>query len=315
MTLFSIIIPMYNRERYIHRAIASCLIQSFEDFEIIVVDDGSTDRSVDVVQTFEDSRIRLIKHETNQERLIARNTGAMAAKGEWLIWFDSDDELVPEALAIMNKRVEDLPSDVLGFRFMHRLDSGRISPDPPYFDEVWDYEAYIRWIESHNGKRADAMPVVHSKTIRSAIFPEDPLFTGEMQYHLDFAFHFRIRACTDVLGLCHQDADDNSRNPNIGKMLGAAGLAAARLKRILSLHGNALERWAPKTYGRVVCGMITQLLLSGQRREAWEAFPQTLRLKPHDPRIWFIMALGMMSPTLLAHGKAHWHKVRTSRTL
>src|SRR5882762_5070652 len=98
---FSIILPMYNRERFISRAIASCLRQDFEDFEMVVVDDGSTDRSVAVVESMGDPRIRLIACATNQERLIARNIGAKASTGAWLIWFDSDDELVPGALTTM----------------------------------------------------------------------------------------------------------------------------------------------------------------------------------------------------------------------
>jgi glycosyltransferase involved in cell wall biosynthesis len=306
---------MYNRERFIARALKSCLEQDFENFEIIVVDDDSTDNSVEVVRDIKDSRLRLIRHESNQERMIARNNGARASKGEWLIWFDSDDELVPNALSVMQKKARELHPEVRGLRFRCRMPWGHISPDPPYCDEVWDYEQYIRWLEAHYGRWSEYMPVVHRETTQLVLFPEDRARIGQMQYHLDFAYRFKGRACTDILRIYHQDSDSVLRNPNVGQMLRVAPMAAARMHRIMSLHGSALQRWAPKTYGRLFVGMITQFLLSGQRRKAWEVFGQALRLKPHDFRICVIMALGLTSPTLLAQFKGRWERMRISRTL
>lgn len=294
---------MYNRERFIARAINSCLKQDFENFEIIVVDDGSTDGSVKVVQDIQDPRIRLIRHETNRERLIARNNGARASKGEWLIWFDSDDELVPEALAVMKRRIDELPNDVLAMRFMCRLDSGYISPDLPYCDEIWDYEGYIRWVESHQGKWSESMPVVNRQTIRSVLFPEDIFYTSEMQYHLDIASKYKVKACVDILRLYHLDAKNNTWNPDIRRMLKAAPTFAARLESIISIHGRYIERWAPKTYGVLFSGMITQLLLSGQRRKAWQVLAQALGFRTLSLRTVIIMILGMINPTLLAYAK------------
>ena len=87
---FSIIIPTYNREKLIGRAIKSVLNQSFEDFEIIVVDDGSKDRTEDVVNSFKDERIKYIYQE-NAERSVARNKGIKNASGQWICFLDSDD--------------------------------------------------------------------------------------------------------------------------------------------------------------------------------------------------------------------------------
>jgi glycosyltransferase involved in cell wall biosynthesis len=229
---FSIIIPMYNRERFIARTINCCLKQDFDDFEIIVVDDGSTDRSVSVVEEIKDPRIKLIRHETNQERLIARNTGARASKGQWLIWFDSDDELVSDALALIKRRIGELPSDVQGLRFMCRLDSGHISPDPPYCDETWNYERYLRWVESHQGRWSETMVVVNQQTIQFVLFPEDKFYTGEMQYHLDIASKYKMKACVDILRLYHFDADNTSWKPDLDRILRAAPAFAARLESI-----------------------------------------------------------------------------------
>lgn len=95
----SVIIPTYNREHLIGRAIQSVLNQTYQDFEIIVVDDASTDNTQEVVKSFNDLRIRYIRHEKNRGGSAARNTGIRAARGEYIAFLDSDDEWLPEKLA------------------------------------------------------------------------------------------------------------------------------------------------------------------------------------------------------------------------
>jgi len=88
----SVIIPTYNRAHLVGRAIRSVLNQTFQDFEIIVVDDGSTDNTEEVVKGFNDPRIRYIRHEENHGGSAARNTGICAARGEYIAFLDADDE-------------------------------------------------------------------------------------------------------------------------------------------------------------------------------------------------------------------------------
>ena len=94
---FSIIIPLYNREKTISRAIESILNQTFTDFEIIVVDDCSTDCSAEIIHKLKilDSRIKYIKNEINQERCISRNKGIQIASGKYICFLDSDDYHLP----------------------------------------------------------------------------------------------------------------------------------------------------------------------------------------------------------------------------
>lgn len=94
----SVIIPTYNREGTIVRAIQSVIDQTWKNFEIIVVDDGSTDRTRQIVEGFVDDRIRYIYLEQNSGASHARNTGIRQAQCEYIAFLDSDDEWMPEKL-------------------------------------------------------------------------------------------------------------------------------------------------------------------------------------------------------------------------
>lgn len=99
-TIASIITPTYNRSHLLGRAIRSVLGQTFKDWEMIVVDDGSTDDTEALVRSFMDSRIKYICHETNRGAPVARNTGIKAAIGEYVGFLDSDDEWLPKKLEL-----------------------------------------------------------------------------------------------------------------------------------------------------------------------------------------------------------------------
>ena len=99
--LVSIILPVYNRQRVVSQAINSVLDQTYENFELIVVDDGSSDGSVNVVESFEDSRIKLICNEINKGVSKTRNIGLENAQGEYIAYLDSDNTWEPEYLETM----------------------------------------------------------------------------------------------------------------------------------------------------------------------------------------------------------------------
>lgn len=90
--LVSIIVPAYNAEKYIADAIESVLRQTYPYFELIIVDDASTDRTAEVVHSFSDQRIKLIRHASNRGPGAARNTAIEAASGKWMAVLDADDQ-------------------------------------------------------------------------------------------------------------------------------------------------------------------------------------------------------------------------------
>ena len=97
--MISVIIPVYNTEQYLPRCIDSVLASAYQEFEILLVNDGSTDHSPDICRQYagKDSRIRLI-NQKNQGVSAARNRGIDASTGDWIVFLDSDDRISPDFL-------------------------------------------------------------------------------------------------------------------------------------------------------------------------------------------------------------------------
>lgn len=106
--MFSIIIPLHNKELRIYHTIQSLLNQSFQEFEIVIIDDGSTDRSVEIVEKFEDSRIRLIRQK-NEGVSAARNKGIEYANYDWIALLDADDYWECAFLEEINTAIKNYP--------------------------------------------------------------------------------------------------------------------------------------------------------------------------------------------------------------
>lgn len=105
----SVVIPLYNKGHHIARALNSVLTQNIQTFEVIVVDDGSTDDGVEIVKGFDDSRIRVIQQE-NQGVSLARNKGVNYAKTNYIAFLDADDEWLPEHLENLLKLFDKFPN-------------------------------------------------------------------------------------------------------------------------------------------------------------------------------------------------------------
>ena len=113
----SVLIPAYNKERHIERAVRSVLNQSLHDLEVVITDDASTDRTSEIIGKLaeSDSRIRIVTHSENCGTLISRLDAFQASSGRYLLCLDADDTLDRECAGSLLKIAEKTDSDLTGF--------------------------------------------------------------------------------------------------------------------------------------------------------------------------------------------------------
>jgi glycosyltransferase involved in cell wall biosynthesis len=128
MPQLTVVIPLYNKRRYVRRALDSISAQTFNDFELIVVDDGSTDGSGEEVARHPDPRFRVV-HQANAGPGAARNRGIAEAAGDLIAFLDADDEWLPEYLQRAVTAMEAHP-DIAAFTQSYLIDPGGISSLP-----------------------------------------------------------------------------------------------------------------------------------------------------------------------------------------
>lgn len=143
MIKYSFIVPVYNTSGYLKKCLDSLVKQSFKDFEIIIVNDGSTDNSGDIIKKYESkhSNIKVIEEE-NQGLSIARNNGVKKASGKYIIFIDSDDYVEKDLLKQIDKEIEDV--DVLRYQVITEDETGenKKTYNEDGFDIMKGYDAF-----------------------------------------------------------------------------------------------------------------------------------------------------------------------------
>jgi glycosyltransferase involved in cell wall biosynthesis len=243
--LLSIVTPVYERPALLRRAIESVLRQEDVAWEMVVVDDGSRQPCAPVVESYGDPRLRVLTHARNRGVSPARNTGVEAARGEWVVLLDSDDELVPGALATIRRRLREVGPDVGRLAFMYRVAEGGSSPEPALVEETWDYEGYVRWSASLHG-RTDFSNTIRRSTFARLRFADDRSF--EDLYHLDFARAFVTRTFPETVAVVHADAVNRTSIVRAASLLANAPDNARSRDAVLERHGEALRRVSPARY-------------------------------------------------------------------
>ena len=184
----TVIIPTYNRAGLIARSAGSVLAQDFGDFELLVVDDGSTDNIAGAVAALGDSRVRLIRQPRNMGVSAARNRGLREARGESVAFLDSDDEWLPGKLARQVERLRGLPDDVaLVYTAVENLYEGK----PDGRRDVWT--------PAHRGHIHDVMLllyVLHGATVAGLMRRSAVASAGFFDEHIpaieDWEFFLRV---------------------------------------------------------------------------------------------------------------------------
>ena len=186
--LFSIVIPVFNSEKYLRKCLGSVLKQTYSDFEVIIIDDGSTDSSPMILDEFakKDSRIQ-VYHMENKGVTKARKIGVSLTKGKYVIFIDSDDTINCELLSNIERTVKNFPNvDMVRFRC-------KMINDRPEFDhELYnDYnsacnvlysgiEAIRRW--NNPDKRYEIFWLYAMKREKALIIQDEPNFKSSSDY-------------------------------------------------------------------------------------------------------------------------------------
>jgi len=149
----SIGFPVFNVEKYVYESLASILDQNFDDFEVIVVDDCGTDRSMEIIQKLKDvhpkgNNVRIIKHEKNAGLAEARNTAIKNARSKYIYFVDSDDRITPNALSTFYNAAERYQAEVvIGSNFKQKeeeiwVEDGDLLPSIQFLEEG-EFTSYL----------------------------------------------------------------------------------------------------------------------------------------------------------------------------
>jgi glycosyltransferase involved in cell wall biosynthesis len=309
---FSVVITTYNRARIVRRCLDSCLAQSWSDFEVIVVDDGSSDDTAARLEEYSDPRLRVIAHERNRGINPARFTGASAARGEWVVVVDSDDELLPGALERLRELIETLPDGVRVLRSSQLHEGGRVTPafvpDGPY-----GYEGRIRWAEAEGGQDA-------ARCLHRSVFAETPYIDGrrgamETLFELNLAEKETSLCVEDVLTKMNYDAPNSwLREVDSARLVPRLRREAPDMlwmaETTLERHGDALARYGPGQLVTVLRIASTQAFLLGQRRRGVRYGLRALRRKPLDFAAWATLLLGLLGPRAVERGAVAYRRAR-----
>lgn len=178
-TAVSIIVPVYNKEKYLSECVDSILRQNFKDFELILVDDGSKDSSWNIIKEYADKDKRVVPiHQENAGVSAARNTGLDHACGKWICFVDADDYLPKNGLKILVEHAEECDADIINgnatrvednkqfkiFNFKDEVVNGNIYPRLVHF-APWAQLFKRNIIEAH-----------HLRYVRGLAYSEDNVF-------------------------------------------------------------------------------------------------------------------------------------------
>ena len=186
MPKFSVIVPLYNKENYIKATLKSVLQQTYTDFEIIIVDDGSTDKSAAIVKEFQDARIKYFYQE-NLGASQARNKAIMLASGEYLALLDADDLWYPNHLQVINRLILNFPNEKIFATGIHIQD--RYGTHAAKYDLVKPGEQVLDFL-----KNSLAAPILSGSTtvLHDSIPEEIGYFDKEILSNQDTDYWIRI---------------------------------------------------------------------------------------------------------------------------
>lgn len=214
MVHFSVIIPVYNKEKFIEKAVDSVLNQTYEKFELIVIDDGSTDQSLVFLEKMNDKRIKVISQE-NQGVSIARNNGVKQAQHEWIAFLDADDWWDLNFLSEMNQLIQNYQKAAVFSSNYYRVKFGKNTPGNIGVPENFTV-GYINYYQVYGSTLW--VPVNCSFVVlRKSVFENVGGFDPRLKFGEDFDLWLRLSLnysfafLNKYLAYSNQDVPQNNR--------------------------------------------------------------------------------------------------------
>ena len=266
---FSVVIPLYNKEHYIVNTIKSVLNQSFQDYELIVVDDGSKDNSYENASMVRSEKVQII-HQENQGVAVARNTGVENAKGEYIAFLDADDYWYPDYLHEINKLIDEYPeSDIYVTSYRIVMGNGKNHFPAHLSDESVLLPSY--WITFKNSYD---IVWTSATTIRKTAIEKAGLFTPGEKIGQDLDLWARVarrnplvayspQVCVDY----NRDAEQNARS-RVKIAYPKAFLRVLTEEMESSRWTDEEKKWMKSKYNKKMVVYCYTMMLSGQKKEA-----------------------------------------------
>jgi hypothetical protein len=299
---FTIIVPLHNKARYIGATLASALAQEWSDFEVIVVDDGSTDAGAAVVVGMHDPRVRLVC-QANSGVSIARNRAIDLARGEWIAFLDADDWQHPGYLARLVATQDAHPDlDAVATRFVEFRDhdggpppSWHVPPGTPEIERIADLPR--RWLKGPS-------LFTGSIAVRTRVLREmQPCFHPGDSYGEDLDLWFRIAERTTI-GLAHVPLV--AYRTQVGGSLTQQELPRApafidrmRARALSGRMGHAQAASSLAYIAQLQVDLARNSLMAGSRIESWK-WLLAARRAVFTKRWWLTAAMALFWPTGLA---------------
>jgi glycosyltransferase involved in cell wall biosynthesis len=308
---FSIVVPVYNRDIFIKRCIESCINQTFTDFEVIVVDDGSTDNTAKILDQIRDPRLRIIKHTQNRGICPARNTGIKNTRGKWIVCADSDWTLFPDCLQRLYDLTNSIDESIIVIRARQVWDTGRVAPSFVPKEPV-DYVGRIKYVDIEGG--SDVLPCYRREVFEKVIFDPDRRGGLEYLYNLNMAQQGLTLYIEDILCKQYSDAPNSTTRGNMSFRVKTLKINAPDMlwmyQETMRLHGDALRNYGPQQYLALYRNIALQNFYMGKRWEGVKSMLHYLCKRPFDLVVWIIMVLGLIGPKAVLYGNAFRHLLR-----
>lgn len=281
----SVCMPVYDGGRYVRESVASVLGQTFEDFELVVLDDASTDETPAVVASFHDPRIRYIRHEHNLGLPANFNQCLRAARCEFMMIFHADDVMLP---ALVGREFEVLKSSalaVLVYCATRLIDAAGVVYSVP--KNRWPpVTAGLDFVRAYWGSR-DSGVTMSSVMLRRAVALRLGGFDEEQKHTLDadlwqrMAFEGKVAYVGEVLLSNRVHAGQDSSRILKGSMLEERERYAAATRALVARHGANIDSLISRQITRKVAADLTDLRAwDAPRSAAWQYFLATARRFP-----------------------------------